>query len=73
VADAHRAGLLVHAYAFRAENEFLPADHRSGTDPAAFGRAIDEQVAFLAAGVDGLFTDQPDVTVLAREAFLGTA
>ncbi|MEO7745679.1 MAG: glycerophosphodiester phosphodiesterase family protein, partial [Actinomycetota bacterium] len=69
VADAHRAGLTVHPYTFRAENTFLPTDYRVGTDPTAFGRAIDEQVAFLRAGVDGLFTDQADIGVVARDAF----
>ena len=39
----------------------------SGTDPTAYGRAIDEQVTFLRAGIDGLFTDNPDVGVLARD------
>jgi glycerophosphoryl diester phosphodiesterase len=66
VADAHAAGLLVHAFTFRAENAFLPAGLRRGGDPTVFGEALTEQAAFLAAGVDGLFTDQPDVTVLAR-------
>ncbi len=66
VADAHAAGIKVMPYTFRAENQFLPADYRVGTDPAGYGRAIDEQVAFLRTGVDGLFTDQPDIGVLAR-------
>lgn len=66
VGDAHAAGLTVHPYTFRAENQFLPADYRVGTDPTAYGRALDEQEAFLRAGVDGLFTDQPDIGVLAR-------
>ena len=66
VPDAHAAGLDVHPYTFRAENTFLPADHRVGTTETDYGRAVDEQVTFLAAGVDGLFTDQPDVGVLAR-------
>lgn len=69
VADAHRADLQVTPWTFRAENEFLPADHRVGEDPARFGRAIDEARAFLDAGVDGLFCDQPDVCVTAREDF----
>ncbi|MEV6522110.1 glycerophosphodiester phosphodiesterase [Longispora sp. NPDC051575] len=67
VADAHAAGLVVHPYTFRAENQFLPADYRTGTDPNAYGRAIDEQIAFHRAGVDGLFTDMPDIGVLARD------
>jgi glycerophosphoryl diester phosphodiesterase len=70
VADAHDAGLKVHAYTFRAENTFLPVDYRVGTDAAAYGRAIDEQVSFLQTGVDGLFTDQCDITVIARTEFL---
>jgi glycerophosphoryl diester phosphodiesterase len=67
VADAHAVGLALHPYTFRAENQFLPADYRTGTDPNAYGRAIDEQVTFLRAGIDGLFTDQADIGVLARE------
>ena len=71
VGDAHAAGLKVMPYTFRAENQFLPADYRTGTDPAAYGRAIDEQVTFLRTGLDGLFTDQPDIGVLAREVARG--
>ncbi|WP_404387374.1 glycerophosphodiester phosphodiesterase [Humibacillus xanthopallidus] len=70
VRDAHAVGLLVHPYTFRAENTFLPADYRLGSDPADHGRAVDEQVRFLQTGIDGLFTDQPDIGVAARGAFL---
>lgn len=66
VRDAHRAGLKVIPYTFRAENSFLPAELRVGADPSAYGKAIDEQVTFLRTGIDGLFTDNPDVGVLAR-------
>ncbi|WP_127506972.1 glycerophosphodiester phosphodiesterase [Actinoplanes solisilvae] len=66
VRDAHAAGLKVIPYTFRAENQFLPADYRVGTDPNAYGRAIDEQITFLKTGIDGLFTDQPDIGVLSR-------
>ncbi|HEY5116536.1 MAG TPA: glycerophosphodiester phosphodiesterase, partial [Nakamurella sp.] len=38
VRDAHAAGLLVHPYTFRAENQFLPTDYRTGADPNAYGR-----------------------------------
>ncbi|MEV4642238.1 glycerophosphodiester phosphodiesterase [Actinoplanes sp. NPDC049548] len=71
VADAHAAGLKVMPYTFRAENQFLPADYRIGTEPDGYGRALDEQVAFLRTGIDGLFTDQPDVGVLARKLRTG--
>lgn len=66
VADAHAAGLLVHPYTFRAENQFLPAGQRIGTDPTAYGRFLAELDAFMATGIDGLFADQPDLAVLAR-------
>jgi glycerophosphoryl diester phosphodiesterase len=70
VVDAHAAGLKVHPYTFRAENTFLPLEYRVGTDPTAYGRAIDEQVRFLRTGIDGLFTDQSDIGVIARAEFL---
>lgn len=71
VDDAHAAGLEVMPYTFRAENEFLPTDYRNGSDPADFGRAVDEVLVFLRAGVDGVFCDQPDVCIEARKDFLG--
>jgi glycerophosphoryl diester phosphodiesterase len=61
VRDAHRAGLTVHAWTFRAENQFLPADFRSGADPAAPGDLAGEIRAFLATGIDGIFSDNPDI------------
>jgi glycerophosphoryl diester phosphodiesterase len=70
VADAHAAGLKVHPYTFRAENTFLPLDYRVGKVDASYGRAIDEQVRFLRTGIDGLFTDQADIGVIARTEFL---
>ncbi|MCW2637962.1 MAG: glpQ [Dactylosporangium sp.] len=72
VADAHAAGLVVHPYTLRAENTFLPANLRVGTDATAYGKAIDEQLAFLRAGVDGVFTDQADIGVLSRKLHLGS-
>ncbi len=67
VDDAHAAGLLVHPYTFRAENDFLPADYRSGTNPADYGRILEEIDRFLDTGIDGFFTDQADIGVLARD------
>ena len=66
VADAHRAGLDVVPYTLRPENDFLPLDYRTGTDPAAYGRVLDLGVAYFATGIDGLFTDNPDIAVVAR-------
>jgi glycerophosphoryl diester phosphodiesterase len=73
VDDAHAAGLVVHPYTFRAENTFLPTELRRGTADADFGRAIDEQVTYLGTGIDGLFTDQSDIGVLARADALAGA
>ena len=78
VADAHDAGLLLHPWTFRTENTFLPTDclvtqparPTGPAQPTAYGRAIHEQITFLRAGIDGLFTDQADVTVFARRHFL---
>jgi glycerophosphoryl diester phosphodiesterase len=66
VRDAHRAGLLVHAWTFRAENQFLPLDLRIGTDPNARGDIIAEYELFLRLGLDGMFSDHPDTAVAAR-------
>ncbi|WP_095757646.1 glycerophosphodiester phosphodiesterase [Streptomyces xinghaiensis] len=70
VADAHRAGLVLHPYTMRNENTFLPADFRRGTDPAAYGDAFGAYRAYFATGIDGIFTDNPDTALLAREDFL---
>lgn len=65
VRHAHAAGLLVHAWTFRAENAFLPRELQRGAEPATHGDLAGEIVRFLAAGLDGVFCDQPD---LARAA-----
>jgi glycerophosphoryl diester phosphodiesterase len=59
VADAHAAGLVVHPYTFRRENVFLPAEFRSSSDPNAPGDLAGELRAYIAAGIDGFFTDNP--------------
>jgi len=61
VADAHKAGLLVHVWTFRPENYFLAVDFRAGTDPAFRNEAgsIREIQAYLRAGIDGFFSDDP--------------
>ncbi len=74
VRDAHRVGLQVHAWTFRNENNFLPADFRLG-DPAspvylrATGDAPAEYQLFFRLGVDGLFSDNPDTAVASRHQF----
>jgi glycerophosphoryl diester phosphodiesterase len=67
VADAHAARLVTHAWTFRNENAFLPADLRRSADPAVWGDAMREYELFYATGLDGLFSDFPDAAVLARD------
>ena len=52
VADAHRAGLLVHVWTLRPEPEFLAPRYHG--DPLAEVRKLE------ALGVDGMFGDYPD-------------
>jgi glycerophosphoryl diester phosphodiesterase len=66
VDDAHRAGLLVHPYTFRAENSFLPCELRSSTIPTRHGDLEAEVRQFFDLGVDGVFVDHPDYAVDAR-------
>lgn len=63
VRDAHRRGLEVHAWTFRAENNFLPVAFRSSSVPTERGDLAGEIQVFLDAGIDGLFSDQPGAAV----------
>ncbi len=63
IRDAHRRGLTVHGWTFRRENVFLPVEYRSSDDPNSVGDLVGEIRTFLAAGMDGLFTDDPDLGV----------
>ncbi len=65
VDDAHAAGLQVVVHTFRAENQFLPTDLWVGTDPNTPGDLTGEIAAFTAAGIDGLFADQPELAAAA--------
>jgi glycerophosphoryl diester phosphodiesterase len=71
VGRAHAAGLLVHPWTFRAENEFLPTELRLGDASAGdfrrrHGLLQVEIKTFLALGIDGLFCDFPAAAVAAR-------
>ncbi|BBB64115.1 glycerophosphoryl diester phosphodiesterase [Undibacterium sp. KW1] len=71
VADAHAAGLKVHTWTLRPENPFLPPSMRLG-DAASLtqrGDSIAEITAYLKAGIDGFFTDDPAVGRAAVTAF----
>ncbi len=63
VADAHRAGLLVHPWTLRPENAFLPLSLKSppAQDGTRRGNARADMDDFLRTGIDGIFTDDPSV------------
>ena len=73
VPDSHAQGLRVIPWTFRAENAFLPAEARSSTVAADHGDLVREVLRFLAAGIDGFFTDHPAIGVQARDAFASAA
>jgi glycerophosphoryl diester phosphodiesterase len=71
VLRAHRARLVVHAWTFRNENNFLPEDFREGNPASevyleAYGNAPAEYELFYSLGVDGVFSDNPDTAVAVR-------
>ncbi len=61
VAEAHKAGLLVHIWTFRPENYFLAADFQDANGPAARNEtgSIAEMQAYIRTGIDGFFSDDP--------------
>jgi glycerophosphoryl diester phosphodiesterase len=63
VHDAHAAGLELHPYTFRPENQFLAKDFWKGSDPHTFNEAglIAQINAYLDAGVDAFFTDEAGI------------
>lgn len=58
VEDAHRAGLQVHPWTFRSDPQFLAPEYE--------GRPERELEQFYALGVDGVFSDFPDLAMQAR-------
>ncbi|MFI4974408.1 MAG: glycerophosphodiester phosphodiesterase family protein [Caulobacterales bacterium] len=70
--DAHAAGLQVHCWTARAENEFLPrtlqrGDPRAADFAARRGDYDKLMVGLLMTGVDGLFSDYPAFAARARD------
>ncbi|MYR60433.1 glycerophosphodiester phosphodiesterase, partial [Streptomyces sp. SID625] len=70
VRDAHAVGLVLHPYTMRNENPFLPPKFRKGTAKDAYGDSFGLFQAYFATGIDGIFTDNADTGLLAREDFL---
>jgi glycerophosphoryl diester phosphodiesterase len=62
IADAHKAGLFVHAYTFRNEARYLPGKYK--------GDPIGEYLDAYRAGMDGVFTDFSNTAVAARAQYL---
>ncbi|GAB3051509.1 glycerophosphodiester phosphodiesterase [Acinetobacter apis] len=67
VADAHQAGLKVHPYTFRPENNFLPENLKCSAvaDQRCPTGSIKEIQQYIKLGIDGFFTDD---SKLGREA-----
>ena len=61
----------MHPYTFRPENNFLPASLKDGGTPATRNTAgsVREIQAYLRAGIDGFFTDDPAVGRTAVDTF----
>jgi glycerophosphoryl diester phosphodiesterase len=68
--DAHEAGLRVTGWTFRRENRFLPLQLRSSEDLDGVGDLTAELDAFVTAGMDDFFTDNPDIGSAVRAAAL---
>lgn len=68
--DAHAVKLELHPYTFRPENYFQAKNFWRGNDPKTFNEAgsVAEIRAYLDAGVDAFFTDDP---ALGRKAVDG--
>ncbi|KJH72158.1 glycerophosphodiester phosphodiesterase [Aliterella atlantica] len=67
VDDAHAAGLLVHPYTFRSEDYFLATDYTDFLAPNGDPKLEYEQ--FYNLGVDGVFSDNPDIAVNVRNRY----
>ena len=73
VARAHAAGLSVFCWTLRAENMFLVKELRLGVSARRFGDWLTEFLELMSMGVDGVFSDQPDLAIEARRVLLDTA
>jgi glycerophosphoryl diester phosphodiesterase len=73
IPDAHAAGLEVVVWTFRPENLFLPKDLQGPGGPEARHAegSMAEMARFIAAGVDGFFTDDPALGRRAVDAARG--
>ena len=71
VERARAAGLAVHIWTLRPENAFLPGRLKKApaSDGTLRGDSVAEITAYLRAGIDGFFTDDPAVGRAAVQAW----
>jgi len=62
IADAHKAGLMIHTWTFRDEPKRLAFDYK--------GNPQNEYLQFYRLGIDGLFSDFTATAIAARTAYL---
>jgi glycerophosphoryl diester phosphodiesterase len=65
---AHAAGLEIYCWTLRPENKFLAKSFRRGSVSRDFGDWAGEFRMILATGLDGVFTDHPDLVIEVLEA-----
>ena len=68
VADAHGKGLTVHGWTLRAENAFMPPALATNDNPRGLGGLPPLLGLLVAAGVDGVFTDNTLAAVTVQES-----
>ena len=68
VANAHAAGMKVHAWTLRRENAFMPDALKSNDNPKGVGGLPPLMGLLVNAKVDGIFTDHPHAAVTLRES-----
>ncbi len=64
---AHAAGLAVYCWTLRAENHFLARNFRGTGGGREFGQWRDEFQLIMRTGLEGVFADQPDLAIEARD------
>jgi glycerophosphoryl diester phosphodiesterase len=67
VDHAHAADLEIFCWTLRPENRFLAPTFRVGTRKADVGNWQAEFRTIMGSGIDGVFTDQPDLAVFVRD------
>ncbi len=67
VDEAHSAGLEIYCWTLRPENRFLAKNFRRGRLKAFWGDWQAEFRTVMDTGIDGVFTDHPDLAVMVRD------